>query len=71
MRARAFAYGLGALAATTMLCGPVVPAHAQTPGKKSNVIVIFGHDAGWGDLGAYGGGASIGSELPEFVTPTS
>jgi hypothetical protein len=22
-----------------------------------------------GDLGAYGGGASIGSELPEFVTP--
>lgn len=47
MRARAFAYDLGALAATTMLCGPVAPAHTQTPGKKSNVIVIFGDDVGW------------------------
>jgi arylsulfatase A-like enzyme len=43
-----------------------IPAHAQTPGKKPNIIVVFGDDVGWGDLGAYGGGESRGAPTPNL-----
>jgi arylsulfatase A-like enzyme len=39
------------------------PAAAQ---KKPNVIVIFGDDVGWGDLGAYGGGVTRGAPTPNL-----
>jgi arylsulfatase len=39
------------------------PAGAQ---KKPNVIVIFGDDVGWGDLGAYGGGETRGAPTPNL-----
>jgi arylsulfatase A-like enzyme len=39
------------------------PAGAQ---RKPNVIVIFGDDVGWGDLGAYGGGETRGAPTPNL-----
>ncbi|MBV8569130.1 MAG: arylsulfatase [Acidobacteriaceae bacterium] len=44
----------------------ITPALAQTTGKKPNVIVIFGDDVGWGDLGAYGGGLTRGAPTPNL-----
>jgi arylsulfatase len=41
----------------------VAPVSAQ---KKPNVIVIFGDDVGWGDLGAYGGGETRGAPTPSL-----
>jgi arylsulfatase len=40
-----------------------LPVAAQ---KKPNVIVIFGDDVGWGDLGAYGGGETRGAPTPNL-----
>jgi arylsulfatase len=40
-----------------------VPAAGQ---KKPNVIVIFGDDVGWGDIGASGGGETRGAPTPNF-----
>jgi len=48
------------------LGGSFAIAQAQTPGKRPNVIVIFGDDVGWGDLGAYGGGESRGAPTPNL-----
>src|SRR5262249_2391588 len=57
---------LGLLAGFTALMAESPQAVAQTPGKKPNVIVIFGDDVGWGDLGAYGGGESRGAPTPSL-----
>jgi arylsulfatase len=46
-----------------LLAGLAHPAAAQ---KKPNVIVIFGDDVGWGDLGAYGGGVTRGAPTPQL-----
>lgn len=43
-----------------------LPAAAQTPGKKPNLMVIFGDDVGWGDLGSYGGGETRGAPTPQL-----
>ena len=52
---------LGALAAGIIFAAGSAIAHGQAAtGKKPNVIVIFGDDVGWGDLGAYGGCISRG-----------
>ena len=32
--------------------------------KKPNIVVIMTDDVGWGDLGAYGGGAMRGAPTP-------
>jgi len=40
------------------------PAYAQS--GKPNVIVIFGDDVGWGDLGSYGGGETRGAPTPQL-----
>ena len=42
----------------------VSPAAAQQ--QQPNVIVIFGDDVGWGDLGAYGGGETRGAPTPNL-----
>jgi len=34
--------------------------------KQPNVIVIFGDDVGWGDLGTYGGGETRGAPTPNL-----
>ena len=39
-------------------------AHAQE--KKPNVVVIFVDDMGWGDPGAFGGGANRGAPTPNI-----
>src|SRR5215468_8357986 len=36
------------------------PAHAQTPGKKPNILVIMGDDVGWFNVGAYHRGIMSG-----------
>ena len=41
-----------------------LPAYAQQ--QKPNVIVIFGDDVGWGDLGSYGGGETRGAPTPNL-----
>jgi arylsulfatase A-like enzyme len=54
---------LGFLAISSlMLCGRVVPCQAQ--GSKPNVVILMTDDTGWGDFGAYGGGASLGHPTP-------
>ena len=40
------------------------PTTAQE--KKPNIIVIFGDDVGWGDLGSYGGGETRGAPTPQL-----
>src|SRR3974390_3296421 len=36
------------------------PAHAQTAGKKPNILVIMGDDVGWFNIGAYHQGIMSG-----------
>jgi arylsulfatase A-like enzyme len=50
------------LVALTLGIGSI-PVQAQ---KKPNVIVIFGDDVGWGDLGSYGGGITRGAPTPNL-----
>jgi arylsulfatase A-like enzyme len=54
---------LGLLASFAAVTVASTPAAAQ---KKPNVIVIFGDDVGWGDLGAYGGGETRGAPTPNL-----
>ena len=44
--------GLAVVAFVFLASGPPT---AQAQERKPNVIVIFGDDVGWGDLGSYGG----------------
>ncbi len=49
---------LGALAISSiLLAGGAVPSAAQTA-DKPNIVMLMTDDTGWGDFGAYGGGAS-------------
>lgn len=54
---------MGSLAAMAMMSGP---ADAQQQQRRPNVIVIFGDDVGWGDLGAHGGGETRGAPTPNL-----
>ncbi|MEH0194276.1 sulfatase-like hydrolase/transferase [Caulobacter sp. CCNWLY153] len=35
-------------------------------GRKPNIVVILMDDVGWGDFGAYGGGAAVGARTPNI-----
>ena len=39
------------------------PAYAQ---KKPNIVMLMTDDTGWGDFGAYGGGANLGHPTPNI-----
>jgi arylsulfatase len=39
---------------------------AEPPQRKPNIVVIMTDDVGWGDLGAYGGGAMRGAPTPNL-----
>lgn len=60
------------LVAPAALTNPAVSAQqltaaaAPTPGRKPNVVVIWGDDLGWGDPGCYGGGESRGTPTPNI-----
>ena len=45
--------------------GPASAQQAQEA-KKPNILVIMTDDVGWGDLGAYGGGANRGAPTPNL-----
>src|SRR5271166_2024566 len=54
---------LGALAVSSFLVGVgAAPAAAQD--SKPNIVMLMTDDTGWGDFGAYGGGASLGHPTP-------
>src|SRR6185436_16585999 len=52
--------------AATLLGFTTFAAKLSAQTKKPNVIVIFGDDVGWGDLGAYGGGETRGAPTPQL-----
>ncbi len=54
----------GVLTAAVALGGDA--ALADPPQRKPNVVVIMTDDIGWGDLGAYGGGAMRGAPTPNL-----
>ena len=41
-------------------------AQTETPAAKPNILLIVSDDTGWGDLGAYLGGAGRGMPTPNF-----
>src|SRR3954451_10527235 len=43
-----------------------VPAIAQQPSQKPNIVVIFMDNLGYGELGAYGGGILRGAATPNI-----
>src|SRR3954468_16931641 len=43
-----------------------VPAMAQQPSQKPNIVVIFMDNLGYGELGAYGGGILRGAATPNI-----
>jgi arylsulfatase A-like enzyme len=53
---------MGSLAALMMTSAP---AAAQRQ-KRPNVVVLMSDDTGWGDLGAYFGGAALGHPTPNL-----
>src|SRR5271167_408748 len=54
---------LGALAISSwLLASGAVPCAAQD--SKPNIVMLMTDDTGWGDFGAYGGGASLGHPTP-------
>ena len=50
------------LAMGALAISGVVQSEAQN--SKPNVVVLMTDDTGWGDFGAYGGGASLGHPTP-------
>lgn len=51
------------LAALGVALGSVTPALAQTPGKKPNILVIWGDDSGVSNISAYNLGL-MGYKMP-------
>jgi arylsulfatase A-like enzyme len=62
MRAKAALIGATALVSATM----AVPAVAQAPQQKPNIVLIVSDDTGFGDLGPYGGGVGRGMPTPNL-----
>jgi arylsulfatase len=58
-------YACAALFAALLSMG-VPAAQAQAPVQKPNIVVLISDDTGWGDLGAYGGGAGRGMPTPNL-----
>ncbi|MBN9984319.1 arylsulfatase [Rhizobium laguerreae] len=56
---RRIIYGIGALAASAVLWGALVPAQAQEA-QKPNIVVIMGDDIGMWNIGAYHRGLMAG-----------
>ena len=59
-----------AVAATLIVWGPAAQAQGSAPAaaqaKKPNILLIVSDDTGWGDLGAYLGGARRGMPTPNM-----
>ena len=47
-----------------------LPAGAQAPAQKPNILLIVSDDTGYGDLGPYGGGEGRGMPTPS-ISPQS
>ena len=62
-RQRLFHYAALALVALTA-CSFV--STAQAADKKPNVVMLMSDDVGWGDYGAYFGGAALGHPTPNI-----
>ena len=62
MKPKLLNYGLLLLTASAALFGAAAPVQAQD--KKPNIVVLMTDDTGWGDFGAYGGGAALGHPTP-------
>jgi arylsulfatase A-like enzyme len=60
---RSVILGLAALGAAIAAS---VPAMAQAPAKKPNILFIVSDDTGYGDLGPYGGGEGRGMATPSI-----
>jgi arylsulfatase len=60
---RSVALGLAVLGAAMAVS---VPAMAQAPAKKPNILFIVSDDTGYGDLGPYGGGEGRGMATPSI-----
>ena len=55
--------GLRLLASVATIAVALTPAAAQ---KKPNVVMLMSDDVGWGDYGAYFGGAALGHPTPNI-----
>ncbi len=51
----------------TTLAALIGPAHAATPSRPPNVVVILSDDVGWGDLGSYGATQTRTPNLDAFA----
>ncbi len=56
---------LGLAAALLLALGAASPAHAVTPGKKPNILVIWGDDIGYWNISAYNQGM-MGYKTPNI-----
>ena len=63
---RLFSMCTAALVLALLVGATVVATPAYAQSGKPNVIVIFGDDVGWGDLGSYGGGETRGAPTPQL-----